>query len=445
MPAKKKGNKGQKMSLVDFLGDAPASASWADEELVLPSAPMAVLAESPSTRREPRAPVDFPTEPPYQAHVGNLPFNADDAMVRGLFALDVQSVRLVRNPENDKPRGYGYVRFDSLDGLKAAVALDGAELGGRALRISVSEPQGQRDGPSNWRRGDDAASPFGSRSNSGFGRPAAREPRESVADSISDWRAHRAEPSAIASPPRREHREPREPREPREFREPREPRESVADSISDWRAHRAEPTPLPAPRREPREPREPRESPADNIADWRAHRAEPVSPRVGRSAAFGDRPPRAAKPEEDEWRRDQPIEPRDYQPPRPPREPRTPREPREPREPRATPAAAAAAEGPWRVAKPAVEETPAAAEAATDAAAEADASASASPAKAAEEADEWSRVGNRASGRRGPGNEGRSPRHGERRGGGNNGFFRRDGARPAAAAAAADDSASWRR
>ncbi|KAJ2381064.1 Eukaryotic translation initiation factor 4B, partial [Coemansia sp. RSA 2603] len=208
------------MSLVDFLADAPATTSWADEELVLPSAPMAALSEAPSTRREPRAPVEFPTEPPYQAHVGNLPFNADESMVRALFTGPVQSVRLMRNPENDKPRGYGYVRFDTLEALKEAVAQDGVELGGRALRISVSEPQAQRDGPSNWRR--DEASPFGSRSNSGFGRPG-REPRESVADSISDWRAHRAEPSAVASPPRRE------PREHREPREPREPRESLAD------------------------------------------------------------------------------------------------------------------------------------------------------------------------------------------------------------------------
>ncbi|KAJ2237282.1 Eukaryotic translation initiation factor 4B [Coemansia sp. RSA 485] len=407
------------MSLTDFLADGPSTTSWADDEVVLPSAPMAVTGETGMERgaggrrdygsqygREPRAPVEFPTEPPYTAYVGNLPFNADDAMIRTVFPADVVSIRLIRNPENDKPKGFGYVKFETLDALKSAVAQDGtAELGGRQLRINVSEQRPEhKEGPSNWRRTDsmppsDSASPVASRTNSGFGRGGAREPREpreSLADSISDWRAFRPDPPAHAPP--RERREPREPRESKEYREPREPRESLADTISDWRAYRPEPSAAPA----------------------------GTPPRRSGAGAFGsERPPRpaandtaaAAADDAANWRRDQPLEStgREYQPPR------APREPREPREPRAGPRNSGErgergersdrGDAPWRVAKPAA------------------------PVEEGKD-EEWSQVQKSSSGRR---SETQSPRSSERRTGGP-GFFKRD-----ANKTTADESGSWRR
>jgi len=56
-----------------------------------------------------------------------------------------------------KPKGFGYVEFGTLDGLKAALALSGENLAGRQVRISVADPpKNDREGPtrdfSDWSR-----------------------------------------------------------------------------------------------------------------------------------------------------------------------------------------------------------------------------------------------------------------------------------------------------
>lgn len=40
-----------------------------------------------------------------------------------------------------KPKGFGYVEFGTLDGLKKALELNGAQFQGRNVRISVAEPR----------------------------------------------------------------------------------------------------------------------------------------------------------------------------------------------------------------------------------------------------------------------------------------------------------------
>lgn len=40
-----------------------------------------------------------------------------------------------------KPKGFGYVEFATLEGLKKALDLSGRDLAGRAVRTSVAEPR----------------------------------------------------------------------------------------------------------------------------------------------------------------------------------------------------------------------------------------------------------------------------------------------------------------
>ncbi len=50
-------------------------------------------------------------------------------------------MRIVEDKLDRKPKGFGYVEFASLDGLKTALSLSSSNLGGRSVRVSVAEPR----------------------------------------------------------------------------------------------------------------------------------------------------------------------------------------------------------------------------------------------------------------------------------------------------------------
>lgn len=55
----------------------------------------------------------------------------------------------MRGPD-DKPKGFGYVEFDSLESLKTALEKSGQELCGRTARINVAEPRKSRYVIDHW-------------------------------------------------------------------------------------------------------------------------------------------------------------------------------------------------------------------------------------------------------------------------------------------------------
>ena len=79
-------------------------------------------------------------------YVGNLPFTATEDEVRDLFAQHgtVHSVALINDRETGRPRGFGFVEMDDEAAMTAVQKLDGADMGGRPLR--VNEAQERRGG-----------------------------------------------------------------------------------------------------------------------------------------------------------------------------------------------------------------------------------------------------------------------------------------------------------
>ena len=81
-------------------------------------------------------------------YVGNLPFSATDEEVTELFSQHgtVHSVALINDRETGRPRGFGFVEMDD-DAAQAAIqALDGHEMGGRALRVNEAQDRPRRGG-----------------------------------------------------------------------------------------------------------------------------------------------------------------------------------------------------------------------------------------------------------------------------------------------------------
>lgn len=50
-------------------------------------------------------------------------------------------MRIVKDKMDDKPKGFGYVTFETLEGLKKALDVSGGTLAGRPVRVSVAEPR----------------------------------------------------------------------------------------------------------------------------------------------------------------------------------------------------------------------------------------------------------------------------------------------------------------
>ena len=88
------------------------------------------------------APTPLPTRPPFTAHIGNLPYDATQEAVEEFFeGCGVQSVRIIEDRELQRPKGFAYVEFNELDGLKRALDLDNTPLNGRYIKVKVADPR----------------------------------------------------------------------------------------------------------------------------------------------------------------------------------------------------------------------------------------------------------------------------------------------------------------
>lgn len=90
-------------------------------------------------------------------YVGNLPYDADEAMLREAFGQDgrmVERVHIVIDRETQRPRGFAFVEMATDEQAKLAIAaMDGTMFGPRQLRVTEAEerrpagPGGGSGGP----------------------------------------------------------------------------------------------------------------------------------------------------------------------------------------------------------------------------------------------------------------------------------------------------------
>ena len=91
---------------------------------------------------QPRERLPLPSKPPYTAHLGNLSYDSTEGDIQDFFTgCAVSSVRIVEDRQAGRPKGFAYVEFSTLEGLKKALELDNTPFSGRTLRISVADPR----------------------------------------------------------------------------------------------------------------------------------------------------------------------------------------------------------------------------------------------------------------------------------------------------------------
>jgi RNA recognition motif-containing protein len=78
-------------------------------------------------------------------YVGNLPFGTTDEELEELFGKHgkVTSAKVIADRDTGRSRGFGFVEMeDSGEADEAIRANDGAELGGRPLRVNEARERG---------------------------------------------------------------------------------------------------------------------------------------------------------------------------------------------------------------------------------------------------------------------------------------------------------------
>lgn len=170
-----KKDKKNSMSLAEFnkvfQDSAPsgtASSSWADDDIILPSAPMGL--DRPNGMdggiRSGFGPVnldevELPKFAPFKAYLGNLSYEAGEVDVCSFFGeSNVKSVFFPSKGETG-PRGYAYIEFYTLEALKEGLLKSGQTMGGRPVKVDISNRQSSGSGygmkpglvAGNWREG----------------------------------------------------------------------------------------------------------------------------------------------------------------------------------------------------------------------------------------------------------------------------------------------------
>jgi RNA recognition motif-containing protein len=75
-------------------------------------------------------------------YVGNLPFSATEDELRDLFGRhgSIDSVNVITDRETGRARGFAFVEMSEASAASDAIrALDGTDMGGRALRVNEAE------------------------------------------------------------------------------------------------------------------------------------------------------------------------------------------------------------------------------------------------------------------------------------------------------------------
>ena len=91
-------------------------------------------------------------------YVGNFSFSMTESELRSLFEPHgrIESATIATDRDTGRSRGFGFVSMpNDEEAEKAMAALNGKDLGGRALTVNEARPQTERSGFRDGGRGGD--------------------------------------------------------------------------------------------------------------------------------------------------------------------------------------------------------------------------------------------------------------------------------------------------
>jgi RNA recognition motif-containing protein len=106
-------------------------------------------------------------------YVGNLTYDVTDSALEQLFAGHgtVQSAQVIMDRDTGRSKGFGFVEMSSDQEAQDAIkALNGQQVGGRALTVNEAKPREERGGGSRGFGGGGGGGNRGSYGGGGGGR-----------------------------------------------------------------------------------------------------------------------------------------------------------------------------------------------------------------------------------------------------------------------------------
>ena len=87
--------------------------------------------------------------------IGNLAFSATEQELEEAFGAfgEIQEAKIILDRETGRSRGFAFVTFASDADANEALALDGQNLSGRDMRVSVATERPRRQGGGNRENG----------------------------------------------------------------------------------------------------------------------------------------------------------------------------------------------------------------------------------------------------------------------------------------------------
>ncbi|EYU32708.1 hypothetical protein ABFS82_14G038200 [Erythranthe guttata] len=89
--------------------------------------------------------------------IGGLSFGTDDQSLKDAFSSfgEVDYARVITDRESGRSRGFGFVHFSSEEAANSAMsAMDGQDLNGRSIRVSIAQERAPRTSYGNPSFGD---------------------------------------------------------------------------------------------------------------------------------------------------------------------------------------------------------------------------------------------------------------------------------------------------